>query len=346
MESTSSSYHLFPEFVFRKFGYITKVINPTYIKRYREYKTFRGKKTDKADAVLIAEFAFKEVLPQIDKNPFMFEPNKNELRFLVRNWYSHKKFLQIQQSKVFNKSLEIYPYIDEIFNGDPFKTKLGIEFFLIFNDPKEFLKINSEEELANKLKKRVKHFGRGANKVEKLFKYKNWLQSTGYFPNDRSILIFNESLQDLVKMKKNLEKIENLIVNIGSQYEEVQLLKKLPHVSDLSASILVSEIGDIRRFASWQKLYAFLGLDPRNSQSGKLETKGRMSKAGIPYIRALLYTMAMSAISGNGGAYREYFLKRKEEGKHSKIILFSIVQKILRKIYYTLKYKNVLIEEE
>jgi len=65
MESTSSSYHLFPEFVFRKFGYITKVINPTYIKRYREYKTFRGKKTDKADAVLIAEFAFKEVLPQI-----------------------------------------------------------------------------------------------------------------------------------------------------------------------------------------------------------------------------------------------------------------------------------------
>ncbi|WP_029521624.1 IS110 family transposase [Persephonella sp. IF05-L8] len=44
MESTSSSYHLYPNFVFKKFGYTTKIVNPIYIKRYREYKTFRGKK--------------------------------------------------------------------------------------------------------------------------------------------------------------------------------------------------------------------------------------------------------------------------------------------------------------
>ncbi|WP_029521623.1 IS110 family transposase [Persephonella sp. IF05-L8] len=218
---------------------------------------------------------------------------------------------------------------------------MGIEFFSNFYDPDKFLAIESEKELQTILKKKLKHFGKSKDKVRKLYEYKIWFQETGYKPDKNSILIFCESLKRLKQLKNGLKETEDLIIKLGNQYEEVQLIKNLPHIKDLSATIIFSEIGDIKRFSSWQKLYAYFGLDPRNSQSGKLELRGKMSKAGIPHIRSLLYMISMSAISSNRGAYREYFLKRKEEGKPSKIIMFAIVQKIIRKIYFTLKYKNL-----
>ena len=86
MESTSSSYHLYPTFTFQKYGYLTKVINPVLIKKFSEFKSIRRKKTDKNDAKTIAEFALKELYPLLKReNIYLFTPNVNPLKFLSRN---------------------------------------------------------------------------------------------------------------------------------------------------------------------------------------------------------------------------------------------------------------------
>ena len=161
-----------------------------------------------------------------------------------------------------------------------------------------------------------------------------------------------------MNLKSELERIENLLIEIGNSIEEVRLLKTIPHIGDLTASILYSEIGNIKRFNSWTKLYAYFGLDPKNLQSGKMEIRGKISKAGISYIRGLLYSIAISSVNKNG-YFREYFEKRKEEGKPPKVIIFAIIQKIrkppkviifaiiqkiIRRIFYVLKYNQPYVK--
>src|SRR5262249_32014763 len=62
------------------------------------------------------------------------------------------------------------------------------------------------------------------------------------------------------------------------------------------AAGLVAAIGDIRRFASPQKLVSYLGLNPRVRQSGLgLAQHGRISEVGRSHARAMLVDAAWAA---------------------------------------------------
>ena len=68
----------------------------------------------------------------------------------------------------------------------------------------------------------------------------------------------------------------------------VEALQALRGVSFITATGLVAEIGDIRRFARAPELMAYLGLVPSERSSGPLTRRGRITKAGNPHARRLL----------------------------------------------------------
>ena len=74
------------------------------------------------------------------------------------------------------------------------------------------------------------------------------------------------------------------------------LLITIPGIGNVTAAIILGEIGDINRFDNPSKLVAYAGLDATVSQSGEYEcSTNHLSKRGSPYLRKALYQAAFIA---------------------------------------------------
>mgnify|MGYP000479556016 CR=1 FL=1 len=65
-------------------------------------------------------------------------------------------------------------------------------------------------------------------------------------------------------------------------------------------------------------------------------TKNRMSKRGTPYLRRALWTASIVA-AFNDPNLHEYYLKKKNEGKHHGTIIGAIARKLIYRIFIVLK---------
>ena len=78
----------------------------------------------------------------------------------------------------------------------------------------------------------------------------------------------------------------------------------------------MAAIGDVRRFASSEKLVSYLGLNPRVWQSGLgLAQYGRISKQGRSHARAMLVEAAWAAATAPG-PLRSFFLRIRARRGH------------------------------
>ncbi len=77
---------------------------------------------------------------------------------------------------------------------------------------------------------------------------------------------------------------------------DMRRLMTLPGVSATTAATLAAVIGDVRRFPAAGRLVAYVGLDPRVSQSGEDPARhGRISKQGAAIARQVLVEAAWVA---------------------------------------------------
>ena len=84
------------------------------------------------------------------------------------------------------------------------------------------------------------------------------------------------------------EKIKNIEDEISKRAlldDDIKLLKTIPGIGDFTAFLIKSEIDDIERFSSKEKLCSYAGLVPSIHQSGSRSYTGRITKQGNKYIR-------------------------------------------------------------
>jgi transposase len=100
--------------------------------------------------------------------------------------------------------------------------------------------------------------------------------------------------------------------------ELVRRLRTIPGAGPAIVATLIAEIGDIARFASFDKLVAYIGVHPAEKSSGEKgkdrETSWRMSKAGNAYLRTALYRMAIVGIQHNP-VIRAHYARKRAQGK-------------------------------
>jgi transposase len=88
------------------------------------------------------------------------------------------------------------------------------------------------------------------------------------------------------------------------------LLRSIPGIGLFSAAALVAFVGDINRFASPEKLVAYIGLDCRVFESGtSVKGKGYISKRGNACLRRTLWNAAFIARQRNPDL-QAYFRKK------------------------------------
>lgn len=120
--------------------------------------------------------------------------------------------------------------------------------------------------------------------------------------------------------------------------EAVTRLTEIPGVSEVSAAVIVSEIGfDMSRFATPAHLVSWAGMCPKNDESAGKRRSTRLRK-GAPWLKTLLVQVAWSAIRAKrkGGYHRALFARLKGRRGPKKAIM-AVAASLLTTIYWMLR---------
>jgi transposase len=116
-----------------------------------------------------------------------------------------------------------------------------------------------------------------------------------------------------------------------------QHLTTIPGVGTVIAAVILGEIGNVHRFPSLDKVVAYAGIDPVVYQTGQFTaTQTHMSKRGSPYLRRALWLAAHVARNCDPDL-REYYQRRRAEGKPHGTVIGAICRKLLARIYVVLR---------
>jgi transposase len=116
--------------------------------------------------------------------------------------------------------------------------------------------------------------------------------------------------------------------------EMVEALCCLRGVRVLTAMVLVTEIGDIRRFRSPRALMAWMGLVPQERSSGSVERRGPITKTGNTHVRRILVEAGWNHRHRAGA---DLILKRRRQGQPPEIVAIAVkAQHRLSKKFYRL----------
>ena len=305
--------------------YNVQVINPIQTDACRKFY-IRETKNDSKDSFLIAQVTrfngySKTTLP--DEVMISLKELTRFRTFLVDDISDYKRKATVVLDKIFPEYTQIF--------SDTF-GKTSKEILTKYPLPKDILNEDLES-LAKVLSTSSK--GRlGYSKAEQLqnlakesFCIK--FATEALVMEIKSILSTIEHLQNQVS--KLDEKIAVLLRSLGTTIETI------PGIGPVLGAIKVSEIGDFNRFSHASKLVAYAGIDPTVKQSGEFNaTKNRMSKRGTPYLRRALWTASIVA-AFNDPNLHEYYLKKKNEGKHHGTIIGAIARKLIYRIFIVLK---------
>lgn len=141
-------------------------------------------------------------------------------------------------------------------------------------------------------------------------------------------------LEQIRAINAGLAKLERRIEEEARQRPGYAELTSIKGVGVTGAAILLSVIGDVRRFPSEGKLASYLGIVPRVSDTNESERRGRITKRGSKLARTALVQCALIAkkYSPYLSEYHER-LKRKKGGGKANV---ALARKLLGIVYRTL----------
>jgi len=131
-----------------------------------------------------------------------------------------------------------------------------------------------------------------------------------------------------------------LYVRIKPYYEFVDYISSLPGVSELSATIILAEIGvDMKIFDDDKHLCSWCGLAPSNNESAGKKKSVRIAKAGA-YLKPMMVQCALAAIKSKKEPYFaiKYGRIRKRRG-HQKAII-AVARMMMMCIYHMISEKQ------
>jgi len=123
--------------------------------------------------------------------------------------------------------------------------------------------------------------------------------------------------------------MERLVEAAPKLKADIELFSSIHGVGFIVATVIVAELGDLRRFRKARQLTAFAGLSPRIYRSGtSVSGRPRMCKKGNPRVRQALYLSAMSTIRCSNDFQRTY-QRLLDQGKPPMAAIGAVMRKLL-----------------
>ena len=106
-------------------------------------------------------------------------------------------------------------------------------------------------------------------------------------------------VEQIRSLKAGIKKLDRVIEEQASLLEGFESLVSMSGIGSLTAGILLSVIGEVKDFASADKLASYFGVVPRVSNSNETVHHGRITKRGSKTGRTALVQSALAAIKKN-----------------------------------------------
>jgi len=312
-------------------NYPVIVLNPMQVAAYRK-SGIRKIKSDVTDAVWIADYIRIANLPASELNLPVFL----QLRELSRFRFRLTEQVGNLKRKLLTILDRVFPEYERLFSNVFLQASRSVLQEAV--SAQEFADFNLQE-LTDILAEASR--GRfGQEKAEKIQEQARKSVGVGFLTNAvhlemRCLLAQLELLDD------QRDQIDLAIADLMNQIP--QHITSIPGIGPVTGAAILAEIGDIQRFETVDKLVAYAGIDPSVYQTGQFEaSETHMSKRGSPYLRHALWLAATAALL-HDPSLKEYYQKKRNEGKHHGTALGAVCHKLLARIFVVLKEQRAYI---
>lgn len=165
-------------------------------------------------------------------------------------------------------------------------------------------------------------------------------ESKAFVEEDIFVLLNEHTIEVLETLNKQIKAVEKQIKVL------IKADEKLRNIFELTTSVrgvgLVTGLAVIIATEAFEKIYnpkkfaCYAGVAPFESSSGKTKGKAKVSHIANKKLKALLQNCVTSTLR-HKGEFREYFERKKAEGKPTKVIMNAIRNKIILRIFACVK---------
>lgn len=129
------------------------------------------------------------------------------------------------------------------------------------------------------------------------------------------------------------DKIKQIIQSNQELQKQATLIKSVPEIGDQTSLYFIIATKGFTAFQNWRKFAWYSGVAPFDYSSG-LSIKGRTKVNHLAYkkMKSLLRMCAMTSMKYDD-QLKEYYYKKKTEGKHSLLILNNIPCKLISRVF-------------
>lgn len=311
-------------FYFHEKQFNLGIINPIQTAALRKTK-IRKIKNDKVDSLLICEalsLGYYNLLSNYDIKLL-------EIKSLCR---FHKDL----KDKATEAKIQLKAYVDQLFPElncffkDNLDIKTAHELLKLYQSPEDISKVNLTK-LSNLLIKS----SRGKYDKNRAIELKELASNSVGINNSALCIQIKMTIELIELLESQINDIEQQVSDFIKKSDNV--ITSIPGIGDMTAAIIISEIGDINRFNNPGQVLAFAGLDPSVKQSGNFNASStRMSKRGSSLLRYALI-LAANNVQLNTKTFNNYYNTKRLEGKLHYNALGHCAGKLIRTIFYMLK---------
>lgn len=316
----------------RSNGFEPVIFNPLSVNLFRKSQTLRKTKTDKVDARFIASMLFSSVTSPHITVPYFIE----ELKILT---HSRSRLIQYRSKH----KISLTRLLDIIFpelSGLVWSTNQKSVYGLLLELP------NPQAITRCRIDRLTNILGAGSHGKYGRSKALSIRQAARDSIGSNSPSLAFE-LQQTIRLIQNIQaELKLLDERIAVIVDACQTpLLTIPGIGHILSGIILAEVGSIRRFQTPAQLLAFAGMEPSTFQSGKFTANQTpMVKRGSTYLRWAIF-QAARLVAMRDKTFKDYFHKKRQEGKHFQVALSHVGKKLIRVIFHMLMTDRAFIPQ-
>jgi len=335
MEYTGHYFHPVAH-ALREAGLYVSAVHAKLIHDYGN-NTIRKVKTDKADAVKIANYGLSNWLELPEYVPT--DDIRQMLKAFSRQYTKYGKVKTMLKNNFIALTDQTFPGVNEQFSSPPRKSD-GREKWMDFAmkfwhcecvcglTPKAF---------SDRYQKWCKKEGYKFSQDKADDVYASACDHVSVIPKSDTVkLLITQAVKQLNAISESIAVAAGEMKRLAEMLPEYHVVSQFFGVGDILGPQLMAEIGDVCRFQNKGALVCYAGLEAPPYQSGKFESGDRnISKKGSPHLRKTLFQVMVCylQLAPEDEPVYQFIDRKRAEGKHYYSYMTAASAKFLR-IYY------------
>ena len=152
--------------------------------------------------------------------------------------------------------------------------------------------------------------------------------------------------QELLRLTNRRDQVLVQIIELAEHLPEYEILLSIPGIAETTATSIIGELGDIRRFHFANQIKAFISIALRHYESGNFLAQEHITKRGNPYARKILFKCIHNITSASHTIpyhIADFYEKRKRQSQTTSAKLHTIasIHRLIRTMYYLITHNKL-----